>query len=132
MKYGEAGSVYAIEDISYATMNILLASYALGLGSALVQAFEEGKLRTALNLKKTMKPISIVAVGYPAEEPEEHNKIPFENLTYMDYHGNRYEFEIKPIGNLLKEAFAKIKNKEEEEHEEEQEESQEEEQKEDE
>src|SRR5438445_1997697 len=111
MKYGDLGQTYAIEDISYATMNMLLASHALGLGSALIQAFEEDKLKTALSLRKNLKPISIIAVGHPAEEPEEQNKILFENFTYLNYHGNRYNFETKQIGNFLKEEFKKRKNK---------------------
>src|SRR5438093_12798717 len=88
MKYEERGNLYSIQNASFATMNMLLACFGLGLGSCLVQSFEEDKLKKILNLRKNMKLMSLIALGYSAEEPEKLSKIPFENITFVDYLGN--------------------------------------------
>lgn len=114
LRYEKRGELlYSIQDTAYATQNILLAAEGLGLGSNLVQAFDENKVSEILGLPENIRPIAIIAIGYPAEEvkPEEKKRIPFENLTWVEKWGEKYNLsyviqpgpkrEVRPIGSLI-------------------------------
>jgi len=65
---------YWVQDCSAATMNILLAAHALGLGAVWLGvhpvAEREAGLREILGLPDGVECLSLVAVGRPAESPE--------------------------------------------------------------
>jgi nitroreductase len=117
-KYGKRGEiVYSIQDTAYATQNLLLALEGLGLGSYLLQSFNEDKVKDILTLPENIRPVAIISVGYPDESPEKLYRIPFENLTWVDEWGKKYEIsfivqpgsktDIKPIGNRIKDVIEK-------------------------
>ena len=75
-----------VQDCSAATQNILLACQAKGLGSVWcgiypvaerVQAFQK-----LLGIPAEVKPFSLVALGYPAEEKEPANRYNEERVHY--------------------------------------------------
>ena len=68
-RYGDRGSLYAIQDASAATMCLLLAAHASGLGACWTGAFDDSLVREALGLDERVLPIAIVSVGWPAEAP---------------------------------------------------------------
>jgi nitroreductase len=47
-----------------------LAAVDLGLGSVIVGAFDEEAVSKILNLPGALRPIIILPVGYPDEEPD--------------------------------------------------------------
>jgi len=65
---------YLNQNCSAATQNILLAAHALGLGAVWLGIFPREQrvdgLRELLKLPETILPISLVALGYPAEHPD--------------------------------------------------------------
>ena len=68
--YGERGkNLYTICDVSAAIENFLLLATSEGLGTCWVGAFNEQKVSKILNLPKNERPIVIVPVGFPAENP---------------------------------------------------------------
>lgn len=70
-EYGSRGeSLYCIQDSAASVQNILLASFALGLGSCWVGAFSEQKVKSILNIPNESKPVALIPIGYSAEEPE--------------------------------------------------------------
>ncbi len=70
-RYGERGrELYCIQDASCAALNMMLAAYGLGLGSAWVGAFKEEEVRDLLNLPAHIRPVALIPIGYPDEEPE--------------------------------------------------------------
>lgn len=70
-KYGKRGSeLYSIQDATISAAYVHLAAVDLGLGSAIVGAFDEDAVSKILNLPDTLNPIIILPVGYPNEEPE--------------------------------------------------------------
>ncbi len=118
LRYGRRGELlYSIQDASLAIQNILLSAYALGLGSCFVGAFDEEKVKSLLELPTKLRPLAIIPIGYPAEEPEVPKRIPFENLTWLNKYGKKLELAlavqpgtrkveiIKPIGNLIEEKI---------------------------
>lgn len=111
LRYGKRGElVYALEDCAAAIQNMLLAATALGLGSCWVGAFDEEEVKSILGLPDFVRPIAILTIGYPAEEPSE-KKIDYSSYCYLEIYGKRYEFEFRTLERLLKEALEKLKEK---------------------
>ncbi|MGB9866991.1 MAG: nitroreductase family protein [Bacillota bacterium] len=69
--YGRRGKeLYVIQDTAAAVENIMVAAMGLGLGTCWVGAFDEGRVARCLNLDQSqVRPLAMVPVGYPADEP---------------------------------------------------------------
>lgn len=85
-----------IEDAAIASTIIHLTAASLGLGSCWIQIRErmhkgnepaEHYITELLGLPKNLKVLSMVAIGYPAEEKPPHEK---EKLPYDKIHRNHY------------------------------------------
>ena len=72
------GKEYWIHDCSAATMNILLAAKALGLGAVWtgVYPIEErvAAVRGTLKIPEGYAPLNLIPIGYPAENPPPKDK----------------------------------------------------------
>jgi len=68
-----------VQDCSAATQNILLEAQSLGLGSVWIGCHpaedREKKVSSYLKVPAGFKTLSLVAVGYPAEEKERVNRM---------------------------------------------------------
>jgi len=79
--YGKRGKeIYSICDVAAAIENLMLLATKENLGTCWVGAFDEEKISEILNLKEGEKPIVILPVGFPDENPspperEEKEKI---------------------------------------------------------
>lgn len=76
-------------DCSAATQNMLLAATSLSIGSVWIGIFPENErmdnLSKYFNLSDNIKPVSIVALGYPAE-----NKVLPDRFKAERIHRNKY------------------------------------------
>ena len=89
-RYGERGrTLYALQDASIATQNMLLAATALGYGTCWVGAFNEEQVKKILKLPDGIRPIAIVPVGVPNESPDPSSRTPVEVVTHIEQFGNR-------------------------------------------
>ena len=69
-RYGSRGkNLYCLQDTAAAIQNLLLAAYALGLGTCWIGAFYEEEIRRIFDLPGGIRPIALVPVGYPNEKP---------------------------------------------------------------
>jgi nitroreductase len=59
----------ALFDAAMAAENVLLAAYAVGLGTCVVASFHAEAVRQVLGLPDEIEPILLVAVGRAAEAP---------------------------------------------------------------
>ncbi len=82
--YGERGRLYAEQDATAAIENILLAVHMLGLGAVWVGAFDEVEVMDILGIPDYARPMAIVPIGYPAEEPKRRERYPIEYLTHWE------------------------------------------------
>ena len=84
-----ADDYLAIIDTSIALQNMVIAAWALGIGSCWIAYFEEDKAKQILNISEDWKIIALITFGYPAEKPRvipkklldeivSYNKTPFE------------------------------------------------------
>jgi nitroreductase len=89
-RYGSRGKgFYSITDGAFASMLVLLTAVNEGIGACFVGAFQDKMVSTILELPEHVKPIGIICVGYPAEEPERIGRIPLRKLVYYDKYGNQ-------------------------------------------
>lgn len=69
-RYGSRGvELYAPQDVAASVQNLLLVACELGLGTVWVGAFDEKTVSKILKLPNSLRPVTIVPVGYPAETP---------------------------------------------------------------
>jgi nitroreductase len=70
-RYGKRGvSLYCIQDATIAAAYAQLAAAALALASCWVGAFDERKVARLLGATDYLRPIAMLPIGYPAEEPQ--------------------------------------------------------------
>ena len=80
-RYSERGrSLYTICDTTVSIENLMLQATELGLGSCWVGSFDEGKIRKILNVPDYLKPIAVIPIGFPAEEPEAPPRVKKEEM----------------------------------------------------
>jgi len=81
-RYGKRGrDLYCVQDTAAAIQNILLCAESMGLGACWCGAFDEDKLSKILRLKKEMRPVAIIPVGYPAHTPEPTQRRPLGEIA---------------------------------------------------
>ena len=111
MRYGKRGElVYSLEDAAAAIENMLLAATALDLGTCWIGAFDEEEVKFALNLPENLRPIAIITVGYPDEEPEK-KEVDYTRFCFLEKYGKKYEFEFKTLDKIIKETIQKLKER---------------------
>ena len=83
--YGQRGStLYCLQDTATATQNLLLAAYALGLGTCWIGAFKEEEARQVLNLPMDVRPVAIIPVGHSAENPMAPSRRPLTEIIHYE------------------------------------------------
>ena len=79
-------NIFWYEDCSAATENILLAAHALGLGAVWTAGYPAmdrvAPLAQALGIPDDVKPLCVIPIGYPAENPEPKDKWKPENIHW--------------------------------------------------
>ncbi len=65
-------------------MIILLSAVNESIGASFVGAFEDNKVSRILGLPVHVRPMGIIALGYPAEKPERFEKIELSNLVHYE------------------------------------------------
>lgn len=83
--YGVRGrTLYCIQDTAAAIQNIHLVAYSLGLGTCWVGAFREEEARVTLKVPYGMRPVAIIPVGYPDEEPSPRSRRPINQIVHYE------------------------------------------------
>ncbi|MCL5884190.1 MAG: nitroreductase family protein [Deltaproteobacteria bacterium] len=81
--YGERGrSLYCLQDVAASIQNLMLVAYSLGLGTVWVGAFDEKEVGKILNLPEDIRPVAIVPVGYPDENPPPPGRFRKERVIF--------------------------------------------------
>ena len=89
-RYGKRGrEFYSIIDGAFASMLILLTAVNEGIGACFVGAFLDEKVSEILELPEYVKPIGIIALGFPAEDPGKFNRIDISKLVHYEKYTNQ-------------------------------------------
>jgi nitroreductase len=84
-RYGDRGkTLFCLQDTAAAVQNILLTAHSLGLGSCWIGAFTEEEAEEILQLPQHTRPVAIIPVGYPAENPLPRNRRPANQITHFE------------------------------------------------
>jgi nitroreductase len=77
---------YNAQNCSAATQNILLAAHDLGLGAVWIAAYPNKeviqKIKKLLNLPENILPVSLISMGYPAEEKTAEERFIKEKIHF--------------------------------------------------
>lgn len=65
-KYGRRGIAYVYIEVGHAAQNVFLQAEALGLGAAVVGAFDDARTASILNMPKDARPLYLMPVAKPA------------------------------------------------------------------
>ena len=71
---------WAVVDATIAMQNMVIAAWALGIGSCWIGACNEEKVRELLKIPDKWKFVGLLTLGYPAEKPKPRKKKQFEDL----------------------------------------------------
>lgn len=83
--YRERGvNLYCLQDTAAAIENMLLAATAKGLGTCWVGAFEERRVSEVLGLSENLRPVALIPIGKPGEEPKPRPRRPLREVA--EYH----------------------------------------------
>jgi nitroreductase len=84
-KYGSRGAnFYCLLDAALASMLILLTAAEEGLGCCYVGAFNDSEVARILGLPGYVRPVGLIPVGYPAEEPLMPGRFPLEMVVHQE------------------------------------------------
>lgn len=93
---------YTKYDVGLAIENIILASGEEGIGSCLVGAFKEKKVRQLLSIPENYNVHLLVALGYPAEKPVlEEMKSGEDSIKYWQDREGTIHVPKKPLNRIL-------------------------------
>ena len=71
---------WAVVDTTIAMQNMVIAAWALEIGSCWIGACNEEKVKKLLKIPDKWKFVGLLTLGYPAEQPKPRKKKQFEEL----------------------------------------------------
>lgn len=78
-------------DCANATMQIMLAAHALGLGTVWLQTLRNiEEVQNIVNLPKNYIPVAMLALGYPDENPPPKPRKELYEITYLNKYGSKF------------------------------------------
>ena len=66
---------------SIALQNMVIAAWAMGIGSCWIGDFKEEEVKQLLNISDKWKVVALVSFGYPAEKPKAKRRKPIEKIV---------------------------------------------------
>jgi nitroreductase len=78
-----------------AVENMLLAAYALGLGTCVVKSFARIVVKEMLEIPEGIEPELLVIAGYPACEPKPPARTPLRDIAYLNKYGGEFPIDLE-------------------------------------
>ncbi len=87
----EASPTSYLVDCANATMYIMLAAHALGLGTVWIQSLRNvEEIQEILKLPEKIIPVAILAVGWPNESPNPKRRKELKEIVHLDIYGRHW------------------------------------------
>jgi nitroreductase len=84
VRYGARGEeLYSVQDATIAATFAMLAAVDLGLSTVWLGAFDDHEV-AEIFAAKSLRPVAILPMGYPAEEPEATPRRPLEDVFHPE------------------------------------------------
>jgi nitroreductase len=92
--FGDSSSPYYIYDCCAATENLILAAHSLGLGTCWIDPgisdeLTESQIRSLLKAPENLRIVSLVAIGFPAENHKPRSRKDLVNVSFLNEYGNQ-------------------------------------------
>jgi nitroreductase len=88
---GTLGRDYlSIADCAMAVQNMLLAAYALGLGTCVVKSFSHAAIKEVLAIPEGIEPELLVIIGHPNQVPKPPPKVPMSEIVHLNRYGEKF------------------------------------------
>ena len=71
---------WAVIDATIAMQNMVIAALTFGIGSCWIGACNEKKVKELLKIPDNWKVVALLTFGYPAEQPKQKKKKPYEEM----------------------------------------------------
>ncbi len=98
-RYRDRGrTLYAVQDATIACTYAMLSASALGLASVWVGAFDDRLVKRIIQAPDGQVPVSILPIGYPAENPPTTPRRPLEELVHRIEAPENYTVELDGNG----------------------------------
>ena len=83
VEYGSRGEdLFCIQDATIACTYSQIAAHTMGLSSVWIGSFEEEKVLNSLDLKKDLRPVAILPIGFSDEIPEVTTRRPANEIIH--------------------------------------------------
>lgn len=80
-----------LADCAIAAQNMMLAAHSLGLGSCVILSYSPSAMQEILDLPARIKPVLVVVLGYPAEDPEPPARRPLSEIVFQERYGREWD-----------------------------------------
>jgi len=80
-------SIFPVQDTAAAIQNLMLAAVERGLGTCWIGSFNEGEVSRIVRFPFAVRPVAMVVLGYPADEPKERKRRPLEEVVSWEIFG---------------------------------------------
>lgn len=77
-------------DCAMAAQNLMLAAYALGLGTCVALSFSNIAIKELLEIPEGVEPELVVTVGYPAESPTPPKRKEISQIAHLNAYGKEF------------------------------------------
>jgi nitroreductase len=77
----EYGRKWSTVDTTIALQNMVIAAWALGIGSCWIGDFIEDDVKELLRIPDDQKVVALISFGYPAEQPGSKQKKPLTEIV---------------------------------------------------
>ena len=75
---------WATIDTTIALQNMVIAAWAMGVGSCWIGDFRADEVKKLLGIPEGWMVVALITFGYPAEEPDSRPKKPLEEIVSHD------------------------------------------------
>jgi nitroreductase len=72
---------WSIVDTTIALQNMVVAAWAMGVGSCWIGDFKEEQVKRLLDIPNGWKVVSLLTLGYPDEQPDQRKKKTIEEIV---------------------------------------------------
>ncbi|NHI93459.1 MAG: nitroreductase family protein [Candidatus Lokiarchaeota archaeon] len=93
--YGQRGAtLYAYQDTAAFIQNLLLLIHSKGWGAVWIGAFKESEVADIIKVEEGIRPIAIIPVGIPDQEPASPRRIPLSKILHINSFGNLFKKKV--------------------------------------
>lgn len=72
---------WGVVDTTIALQNMVIAAWAMGVGSCWIGDFRENEVKKLLGIPNAWKVVALITFGYPADQPKSKGKKPLDEIV---------------------------------------------------